>query len=63
MSSKLVCVGWSELEWVWRGYIFGYKTPILTFSEWMGSSSLSDSTVPGEGLEPSQDFKSCGWDF
>ena len=23
-------LGWSWVEWVWRGYIFGYKTPILT---------------------------------
>jgi len=25
-------VGWNGVEWVWRGYIYGYKKPILAFS-------------------------------
>jgi len=25
-------VGWNGVEWVWRGYNFGYKTPISAFS-------------------------------
>jgi len=28
--SDLGAVGWNGVEWVWRGYIFGYKTPIVT---------------------------------
>ncbi len=31
-------VGWKGVEWVWRGYNFGYKTPILAFSGEMGFS-------------------------
>jgi len=26
----LAGVGWNGVEWVWRGYIFGYKMPIWT---------------------------------
>ena len=29
-------VGWNGLEWVWRGYNFGYKKPILVFWEKTG---------------------------
>jgi len=32
MALKLAGVGWNELELVWRGYIFGYKKPVLGFS-------------------------------
>jgi len=31
-------VGWNGVEWVWRGYNFGYKKPILAFSEEKGFS-------------------------
>ena len=32
LPSILVGVGWNGVEWVWRGYIFGYKKPIAAFS-------------------------------
>ncbi len=31
-------LGWSWVEWFWRGYILGYKTPILAFSGKTGFS-------------------------
>ncbi len=31
-------LGWSWVEWVWRGYILGYKTPVLAFSGDLGFS-------------------------
>ncbi len=31
-------VGWNGVEWVWRGYNFGYKKPILAFSGEIGFS-------------------------
>jgi len=30
--SILAGVGWNGVEWVWRGYNFGYKMPILALS-------------------------------
>ena len=29
-------VGWNGVEWVWRGYNFGYKKAVLAFLGEMG---------------------------
>ena len=31
-------LGWTGVEWVWRGYIFGYKKAVLAFLGEMGFS-------------------------
>jgi len=38
MSLILGGVGWNGVEWVWRGYIFGYKQPILDIEAGAGFS-------------------------
>ncbi len=37
-ASILGGIGWNGLEWVWRGYNFGYKKPIVAFLDEMGFS-------------------------
>ncbi len=32
LASIVGGVGWNGVEWVWRGYTFGYKMPILALS-------------------------------
>ncbi len=43
----LVGVGWNGVEWVWRGYNFGYKTPILGF---LGKTGFPQLILVGLGV-------------